>query len=316
MESLFFKYDKFPSDCIGKVLFCVAPKEYSTILIWVSPVIVRQILCELQVLISKFENSTLNASHIHLSTSKFELNRFSMKGPLSTAALKTLMAAHNPVDLAADDPALAFFNNATRSQNLSTIWKAGSVLSVTIPDPRKLNRCIFSNENLIRSDAVHSSSKSGFKNEKESNEKQKIFWPECPASSPLWNVLQQPQHSKDFRLDNFVNNEKRSIATMSWIAHFQDDPSKVVTERLAQESLEKPFQRTFEGDHAKCPALLVRTEQNLSKRLRKGCAKQSILTGWDLIIPSEWGATIWRALQQPGIISRLHINVKYMVKRI
>lgn len=299
VESLFFKYDKFPSDCIGKVLFCVPPKEYSTILIWVPPVIVCQVLSELQVLLRKVENSIVGVSHIHLSTSKFQLNRFSMKGPLAATALKNLLNAHNPVDLDAVDPAVAFFNNATRSPNLSAIWKAGSVLSVTIPDPRLLNRCFSS------SDAVHSSSKSYFKNENESIVKQKIFWPEFPATSPLWDVVQQQsQHATDFRLDNFVNNEKRNTATKSWTAHFVEDPSKIVTERLAQETLVGPFQRKVDDNNIKCPALLVRTEQSLSKRLRKGCAQQSILTGWDLIVPSEWGATIWRALQQPGIISR------------
>ena len=301
MESLLFGYDKFPFDCIGKVIFCIPPKEFSSILIWALPMIVRRILNELQIVIEKLENPAVKTPLIKLLAPKLELNRFSMKGPHAATALKNLLTTNN---IAAVDSAIAFFVDATQSPNLSAIWKSGSILAVNIPDPRILCGDGFSNETMIQSDTLDSSPKCGSKNDKVPQQNKRILWPGVPVTPSLWEVVLRFRHLQEFRLDNLINNEKRSLSNMSWMAHFVDDASKVVADRLAQESLDEPFRGNVETAPTVCPALLVRTEQNFSKRLRKGCAKQSILSGWDIIIPSEWGATIWRALQMQGIVKR------------
>ena len=176
MESLLFGYDKFPFDCIGKVIFCIPPKEFSSILIWAPPMIVRRILNELQMVIEKLENPAVKTPLIKILAPKLELNRFSMKGPHAATALKNLLTTNN---IAAVDPAIAFFVDATQSPNLSAIWRSGSILAVNIPDPRILCGDGFSNESMIQSDTLDSSPKCGSKNDKIP---QRILWPGVPVT--------------------------------------------------------------------------------------------------------------------------------------
>lgn len=280
MECLLFSYDRFPFGCIGKVKLIVFPTK--DILIWMVPCISSQVRSELERIMSEINDGSDRP--VTISQPVNYLNRFLLRGPLTAVAIRKLLCSN------AQDCAVQFFSNASTSPYLSAIWNFGSILEVDIPDPRLPEQLPRTHDNVNET------------RPEKNLDKGMILWPKLTMSSSLWNVASIPE----FRRDLIINTSKRSESVSAWMSHFLDDCSKVVHDRLNRSNLDISSLRKSTEQFPNCPAALIRTQQILSKRLLKGRAKKSLLSGWDIVVPAVWGPTMWRAFQRPGIVERLY----------
>lgn len=312
-EYLFYKSDQYPCSCIGPVTICEIPKctsnnlmvralatficissilsfhmiqasEFARIWLWMHPSIFKDVFNELLQFSERAKN-TYPPCVWEMTTTVTPVDRFRLRGPASAVFLRNLLGCDAvPVDGANFAP-LSFFKKATDSPHLSAIWPAGAVLGCRFRDPRwrSQSSCIVSprEEPVPKKSTEH------------------IHWPSTGSSSSLWDTPIVP-----FQTDLAVNTQKGAHMTESWRQNFAErDSSKIVQSRLTQSSLSAPFSMVESSTDLvyECPALLIRTQQALSKRLMKGRSAASLMSGWDIIVPAVWGSTVWKELQRPWI---------------
>mmetsp|Transcript_26176 Transcript_26176/g.36002 ORF Transcript_26176/g.36002 Transcript_26176/m.36002 type:complete len:549 (-) Transcript_26176:1826-3472(-) len=248
--------------------------------IWTHPSLVRQVAAELR--------THMTDLFTELNTTSTSINRFSLKGPTSATVLKYLIGpGPSPLIDAKSSESFSFFHQATQCTQLSAIWPPGIALAINIPDPR------FQSSLFQRSISPMNANK----------KTNKILWPSEANASILWDSSMTAMIADAFRSDFVVNREKKAYVKAAWQAHFvEKDASKVVDDRILENSFNSPFVPKSPNESVYCPALLIRQEQKVSKRLMRQRSKDSLLSGWDIIVPAVWGRTIWKALQKPFMI--------------
>jgi len=293
-EFIFFRYQKFPLYCIGEVKLYILPSQTTIscppmkeIWIWTHPSLVRQVAAELR--------THMTDLFTELNTTSTSINRFSLKGPTSATVLKYLIGpGPSPLIDAKSSESFSFFHQATQCTQLSAIWPPGIALAINIPDPR------FQSSLFQRSISPMNANK----------KTNKILWPSEANASILWDSSMTAMIADAFRSDFVVNREKKAYVKAAWQAHFvEKDASKVVDDRILENSFNSPFVPKSPNESVYCPALLIRQEQKVSKRLMRQRSKDSLLSGWDIIVPAVWGRTIWKALQKPFMIDRYLVSL-------
>ena len=198
-----------------------------------------------------------------------------------------------------------FFRSVLTYQPFSRIWKENTALGVFVEDVRKLTS-YHRNAQLHESEVLALSSERAQDDSDGLNYsplvpcdrlKKKLVWPAASSSSPLWSAQQRSECSRKFVKDDEMNKNicksRQSISSLMQHRHGEEtfhNPTSVNT--APKQDVSIPF-----------PVIVIRKDlKNISSK-RMSSKKGLPFLGFDILLPSGWGAAVWRAFQFAGAIA-------------
>jgi hypothetical protein len=193
-----------------------------------------------------------------------------------------------------------FFTRLMSYQQVSRIWLENVILGIEVKDVRLLTAFYNKDNADVSTGSKNTDIKNphgdGFQPEKDIDDnikKDQLLWPKGASSSPLWNDEERLQSSKEFIRDHDLNKG---------LFDFRQNSSQMLNKSNDNESfLVNPQNNSEvreEGTINGMPVFIVRKDLKnfTSERLSKS-KKKSPFLGFDIILPSNWGAAVWKAFQ-------------------
>lgn len=196
-----------------------------------------------------------------------------------------------------------FFARVATSQQISRIWHENAVLGIEVTDVRQLTAFYNDKENIdgITSTNIHnididsSSSSSIQDTDNNTSKKHQLLWPKGSSSSPLWNDKERRESSKNFIRDHNLNKDLFDLRQNSnqILSKNDDSESFLINPQYKSEVQEQETEIM-----KKIPILIIRKDlKNFSSERLSKSKKKSAFLGFDIILPSDWGAAVWKAFQ-------------------
>lgn len=248
------------------------------------------------------------------------VQRFSVRGQGSLALLgKVLQVEHKSEDLNSQtvkdvsdmgrsDMKVSnedFFRSVLTYQPFSRIWKENVSLGLLVKDVRgltnyhrnaQLHEC-----ELLALTSVRAEGGTGSLNDSPllpgDKLKTKLVWPAASSISPLWSDHQRRECSGRFVKDDAMNKKlfKLRQSNSCQMQHRHDEETfhnATFVNAAPKEDASVQF-----------PVVVIRKDmKNLSSKRMKS-KKGLPFLGFDILLPSGWGAAVWRAFQFAGAIA-------------
>ena len=267
---LVYSRGSFPHNCYGPIKICYLPSESlpnrpNKVWIWTHPTFYKEFFDELQQCVSDYYNSNTDdvAEKIVVQNITSGINRFSIIGVGAASLIANAFPTHENVSA---DSVEAFYNKVINSEGLLRVWQNGEILGINALDHR------YPRENNARN---------GYKRSYE-----RLIWPGSNASctSDLWDeqtrarasTIFLPDHQLNMR-KNLLNSARMQLKCLAPTA--TNDASPVLGQALF-------------------PILIVRND--LAYRAHSSNIDHASVQGWDIIVPSRWGASIFNHLHLLG----------------
>jgi hypothetical protein len=198
-----------------------------------------------------------------------------------------------------------FFRSVLTYQPFSRIWKENAALGLLVKDVRRLtnyhrNAQLHDSELLALSSARAQDDSDGLNDSSQApgdTLRKKLVWPAASSISPLWSDQQRSECSRKFVKDDEMNKRifKLRQSNVCQIQHKHDEETfHNATSLSAAPKQDAPV--LF-------PVVIIRKDlKNFSSKRMKSKKRLPFL-GFDILLPSGWGAAVWRAFQFAGAIA-------------
>jgi hypothetical protein len=290
---LFYSKNQFPSACLGPIsIYCLPTGENNEsvkVWLWTHPVLYELLKKELQdeskLQIDKLNNNNEDetSNYCIIDGISVGLTRFSIRGGDSARILRDSLLP----DTLISDPnsSEVFFNDLINSLGLYKIWQNGQILSMNVID----NRSNFDNINI---ESNNSNSSNNYR-------KKKLTWPVKNNNSILYNDSGRKSAAKSFIKDHIINEERKLYYQQKYKLNneLQDENNMVDQDNNNIELNNGNIQETKFNKINSFPIILIRKEYNNNDKNRKLCINQTHnLSGWDILVSSNWGSYVWNRL--------------------
>lgn len=197
-----------------------------------------------------------------------------------------------------------FFRSVLKYQPFSRIWKENAALGLLVKDVRKLTN-FYRDAQLHEREVQALSSTRGQDDRSSLNNtpvpgeklKKKLVWPAASSSSPLWSAQQRTESSRKFIKDDELNKRmlkfKQSKCSQMQYRHDEEPFHNATSVNTTPK----------QDSSVLFPIIVIRKDlKNHSSKLMKN-KKGLPFLGFDILLPSGWGAAVWRAFQFAGAIA-------------
>lgn len=262
--------------------------------LWCHPACFRELATDLDISLSATLNIT--GSPRGYISQAHEISRFSLRGFRAARVLSNVFWPS-----LRDDERHPFFLRLMSSEGMPRVWKDRTVLSIEALDVRALQIRAFRKKTSYRHDMsrpVRTTSKEEWYEkligiDSEDIEHHKISWPKTAAISRIYSDISGSQMTSDFDM-----NTNRHVARKSTLKSMPMTGASDCNES-PKTSLPVSLIRINYKSWKDLPAAesLFSEMQELNRFDNTG---DPVLSGWDIIVPSEWSRAVWKALQFAG----------------
>ncbi len=266
---LVYSRASFPHSCYGPIKICYLPSasipnRQNKIWIWTHPSFYAVFLDELQQSVDDYYGSHADeeAQKIIVQNITNGINRFSIIGAGAASLIAKAFPTHQSNSLHSTE---VFYNKIINSEGLLRVWQNGQILGINSIDHR------YPPENGTMNPSERSY--------------ERLIWPHSNTSSlhsDLWDDQNRARSSSTFLPDHVLNMRR------SMLNH-----SRIYLKSLSAATInDKPS--AF--DSALFPLLIIRND--IANRVHSTDTKS--VQGWDVVVPSRWGASIFNHLHLLG----------------
>jgi hypothetical protein len=278
-------------------------------------------------------NDEILESNCTVSCIQGGIVRFSLKGRGSLLMLDKVLQTVSPI-ISAESIAIAasssttvdkkfatitdgitneeFFRKAMSYEPITRVWPEDAVLGIQVKDVRQLTafgrgterkadmKDIVSNGQSLQNIKINSTDELNSNVTETAVIKQsKLFWPREGSRSPIWHDDQRLNSSSAFIKDHVLNEKISNFRQLSSQSLRKKDEKENFTVDVRQ-----PICPTLGQKHEHIntfPVLVIRKDlKNYSSERLYKSRKNTPFLGFDVVVPSGWGAVVWKAFQFAG----------------
>ena len=269
LSLLVYSRGSFPHNCYGPIKICYLPSasipsRQDKIWIWTHPSFYADFLDELQQCVDDYYSSQADegAQKIIIQNITSGMNRFSIIG---ASAASLIAKAFTTRQSSSAHSTEAFYEKIINSEGLLRVWQNGQILGINCADHR-----------YPREHDTRNSSRRSY---------ERLVWPNTNASSlhsDLWDDQNRARASSIFLPDHQLNMRRKMLNNSR--IHLKSLSSTTINGKVS----------AFE--QAALPLLIIRND--LANHVHATDTKS--IQGWDIIVPSRWGASIFNHLHLLG----------------
>jgi hypothetical protein len=198
-----------------------------------------------------------------------------------------------------------FFRNVLTYQPFSRIWKENAALGLFVTDVRRLtnyhkNTQLHESELLALSSARAQDDSDGLNDSPlapDDTLRKKLVWPAASSISPLWSDQQRSECSRKFVKDDEMNKRIFRLRQSSVCQMLHRHDEETFHNATSLNSAPKQDASVL------FPVVVIRKDMKNFSAKRMKSKKGLPFMGFDILLPSGWGAAVWRAFQFAGAIA-------------
>jgi len=266
---LAYSRGSFPHHCQGPIKVCYLPSASAQmrpnkLWIWTHPSFYTEFRDELQQCLDDYYSANCDegSEKIVVQNITSGINRFSIVGMGAASLIAKAFSVHKSVS---DHNTGIFYSKVINSEGLLRVWQNGQIVGINVKDYRY----------LLDSGIITSNGRSY----------ERMIWPDGNSTcsqSGLWDDQNRARASTIFEPDHQLNMKKSMLNSAR--IHLKSLSSAT--------SGEMPFVL----DQIVFPLLIIRND--LANRVHSTDIKS--VPGWDIIVPSRWGASLFNHLHLLG----------------